>query len=97
MNVLPSTLCHISQREERQCDAMKQARSHAVAWVANVTPGQENAILLLPLRIFLQFFHGYFAVVAKERSPKILVEINLGLCTYKKIQSFPAHTLYSLL
>ena len=52
---------------------------------ANATPGQRDAILLPPLRIFLQFFNGCFIIAAKERSPEILAEINLGLGTYKKI------------
>ena len=40
------------------------------------------------------FFYCCFIIVAKERSPKILVEMNLALCTYKKIQSF-LPTLYT--
>ena len=51
--------------------------------VANATPGQQDAIILPSLRIFLQFFivvSCCFIFVAKETSPKMLVEINLGLC-----------------
>ena len=55
--------------------------------VANVTPGQQDTTFLPPpenfLAIcyccFLLFFYDCFIIVAKERSAKIVVEINLGL------------------
>ena len=63
--------------------------------VATATPGQQDAILLPPLRISLRFPYGCLIIVAaKERSPKILVEINVGLCTSKKFKLF-LHTLYT--
>ena len=65
--------------------------------VANATPGQLDPIFLPSPRIFLQFFTVVFCCfisVAKEISPKILVEINLGLVACKKIQSSLAYTLY---
>ena len=58
---------------ERKVQAKTQARSHGVA---DATPGQQDTISLI---IFLQFFYCCFIFVAKERFPKILVEINLGL------------------
>ena len=56
--------------------------------VANATPRQQDAILLPPLRIFLQFFIVFIIVAAKERSPIILVEINLGLCNIQENSIF---------
>ena len=59
--------------------------------------GWQDAIFLQPPRIFLQFFIVVFCCfifVAKERSPKILVETNLGLEACKKIQSSLAYNLY---
>ena len=48
--------------------------------VANAVPGEQDAISMPTLRIFLQFSITAFTFAAKERSPKILVEISLGLC-----------------
>ena len=62
--------------------------------VANSTPGQWGAILLPSLRIFLHFFYSCFIIVGKEKSPKILVEINLGLVQTRKFNLF-LHTLYA--
>ena len=59
--------------------------------VATATPEQQDGIFLPPLRIFLQFFvvvFCYFIFVAKERSPKILVEINVGLCSLQENSVF---------
>ena len=43
--------------------------------VANATPGQQDASILPPLGIF----YCCLIFVAKEISPEILVELNLGL------------------
>ena len=67
----------------RICLGCVHVMSVALGWhgVANATPGQQNAIFVLPLRIFQQFFYRCFVFVAKERYPRILVEINLcGKC-----------------
>ena len=59
--------------------------------VATATPGQQDAIFLPPLRIFLQFFIVVFCcfiLVAKESSAKSLVEINLGLCNIQENSVF---------
>ena len=59
--------------------------------MTNATPGQQDAIFLPPMRIFLQFFIVVFCCfifVAKERSPNIVVEINLGLCKMQETSVF---------
>ena len=57
------------------------ARHVAMGWhgVANAAPGQQDAIIMPHLRIFLQFSIIAFTSVAKERSRTILVEIRIGL------------------
>ena len=66
--------------------------------VATATAGQEDTIFLPLLRIFLQFFIVVFCcfifVAAKERSPKSLVEIHLGLYNIQENSVFPAYNLY---
>ena len=59
--------------------------------VATAPPGQQDAIFLPPLRIFLQFFIVVFCCfifVAMERSPKTLTEINVGLCSLQENSVF---------
>ena len=59
--------------------------------VANATPGQQDAIVLPPVKIFLQFFivvSCCFISLAKESSPNIVVEINLGLCNIQENSVF---------
>ena len=70
-----------------KCIKCMQARSHGVAWGG--TPGQQDAILSPLLRIFPPSFYGCLIIVAaKERSPKILVEVSLGLCNIQESSIF---------
>ena len=82
--------------ESDSCYFHLEDKPPAMGWhgMANATPGQQDAILLPPQRVSLQFFYGCLIIVAKERSPKILVEISLGLCTYMEVQSCPTYNLY---
>ena len=65
--------------------------------VATATAHQEDTIFLPPLRIFLQFFIAVFCCfifIAKEISPKILVEIKLDIFNIRENLVF-LHTIYT--
>ena len=63
-----------------------QTRNYGVAWGGKFHPFATGCHLCATPENFLAIFYCSFCCfifVAKERSPKILVEINLGLCTRK--------------
>ena len=58
-----------------------EVRSHGVAWGSKCHPWATECHLLATPENFLAIFYCCFVfVAAKERYPKILVEINLGIC-----------------
>ena len=57
-----------------------QVRSHGWHRVVNATSKQQGVSLLPPQGVFLQLFLLLLFLVAKERFPKIVVELNVGHC-----------------
>ena len=78
---------------------IKQARSHGVVCGGKATPGQMDGNWMAsfcPPEDFLAIVYCSFIIVAaKERSPKILVKINLGLCNIQENSIFSCiHFIY---
>ena len=78
---------HQSCRIPSPIGLWEQAHSHGAA---NATPSQQDASFLPHLGIF---YYCYIFVV-KEKSPEILVELNLGLCDIVESSNLFLHTHY---
>ena len=69
--------------------SFSQTRSHGVAWGGRCHPWATGCHPFATPEDFLASFYCCFVfVAAKERSPKILVEINLGLCNIQENSIF---------
>ena len=70
----------------------RQARSYGVAKGGKCHPWTTGRCIFDTPENSLALF---IFVAAKERSPKILVEINLGLCSIQENSTFAVQTLYT--
>ena len=59
---------------------LTQAFSHVVVWGGKCYPLATSFQLFATPGNLFAIFHWWFIFVAKERSPEILAELNLGLC-----------------
>ena len=78
-----------------------QARSTWVAWAGmgwQMPPlGNRMQAFCHPWESFLHFFYCCYILVAKEKSPEILVELNLGVCDILESSIFSCtHIIYSI-
>ena len=69
--------------------AWRQARRHGMVWGGNCHPWVRGYHLFATPENFLAIFYCCFIFVAKERFPKVLVQINLGLYSILENSIFP--------
>ena len=68
---------------------LQQARNCGVAWGGQCHPWETGCHPSATIENFLAIFYCCFIVVDEERSPKILVKINLRLCNKQENSIFP--------
>ena len=87
----------VDSNDQGCSDRRMWSRPVAMGWhgVANATYGQQGASFLAPLRTFSVILYCCFIFRAKDRSPEMLAEINLGLCDILESSVFSCtHTIH---